>query len=274
VDILGILQERGLRFSLVTNGWELGGYLDTLGQRLAMLQHVSISIEGPNAPTHDGMRGPGSFERATAAARLCKAMGVPCAVRSTVTHSTPGHLDDLLALCNDLGAKALVLIPLMPTRRMAELGALPTPQDLQKVSAWACSRMCPTTPRVVLAAGYFTLDIARPCPSFACRSLFVTARGDISFCCQLAGNGDARSSGDLLGSLHRMSLSEAAERARRLAKSITSEKEALERSGRLTYLDRHPCWYCLRRFGKVGWLSAFPDSPWGADPHRTIEGAS
>ena len=269
-DMLHMLAERNLGFSLVTNGWNLEGFVRSLRPSPSLLRHLSISLDGPDAETHDGVRASGSFARATAAARVCRDVGAPFAIRMTITRASRPHLDRMLALSEMLGAKALVLIPLIPTQRTADAKLLPEPADLQAVAGWAADRPADAATRVVLAAGFFTLETARPCPSFTAESLFVTVRGDIVFCCQLVGDGERGA--DLLGHVHDTPLADAKAHARELADAITREKQAKARTGELGYLEHHPCWYCLKRFRRAGWLAAYPGSSWAADV-QCISGA-
>jgi MoaA/NifB/PqqE/SkfB family radical SAM enzyme len=271
-DILRMLSEKKLGFSLVTNGWKLEDFLRALGSDMPLLRRLSISLDGPDAEAHDAVRGAGSFARATGGARLCKDMGVEFSLRMTVTKASPPYLDRMLALGETLGAEALVLIPVIPTRRMAEAGLLPEPADLHSVAAWAADRKHNNGTHVVLAAGYFTLEIARPCPSFTGESLFVSAQGDICFCCQLLG--DKVKSDDVLGHVAETSLVRARQRSRKLAEALVREKEAKRSAGKLGYLEYHPCWYCLKRFGRAEWLAAFPGTSWAGDVRSLSQAVS
>jgi hypothetical protein len=49
------------------------------------------------------------------------------------------------------------------------------------------------------------------------------------------------------------------------------EKEKIQRlaEGNLGNLDYYPCWYCLKYFKKVNWLTQFPDNPWSQDILRS-----
>jgi len=45
-----------------------------------------------------------------------------------------------------------------------------------------------------------------------------------------------------------------------------AQEKGRKAAGRsLGFLDHHPCWYCLKRFGKVNWMGSFPDTCWGTD---------
>ncbi len=264
-DILRILEERGLSFSLVTNGWHFEELFPVLRPYREHLRSLSFSLDGPDEATHDSVRGAGSFRRVLAAARLCTREGIPFGLRLTVAPAALARLEAVRQLAGRMGAAALMLMPLLPTPRMAEAGLLPTPQELAQVSAWVCARRAHSGPRLVLTVGFFALEVARPCLSLAGEFLMMTTRGDASFCCHLADYGGSDDRSDLLGNLDAISLAEAARRARVLGRALAEEKEARRHGGELGVLDHHPCWYCLKRFGKVEWLREFPGSPWAQD---------
>jgi hypothetical protein len=44
-----------------------------------------------------------------------------------------------------------------------------------------------------------------------------------------------------------------------------AERRRRGATGRLTPLDDCACWYCLKRFGKVDWLRARPETDWARD---------
>ncbi len=264
--VIGRIAGRDLSFSLITNGQDFAGIHPVLVRHRNRLRHLAFSLEGPDAATNDRVRGKGTFDRVMQAAATCAKSELPFSIRITLTKASVPLLDAMRQTATDAGARALVLIPLLPTRRTAEAGLIPEPQDLQAVSAWALAEdERAAGVRIVLAAGFFTLNPACACASLAGRFLFVTARGEAAFCCHLADYADATDRDDILGDLRTISLADAARRARDLGRALVEQKRARQAGGELTFAEHHPCWYCLKHFRKAPWLVEYRHTFWGRD---------
>jgi MoaA/NifB/PqqE/SkfB family radical SAM enzyme len=264
-EIVDILRHRGLRFTLVSNAWNFGAFRAQLLRYPEVLGCIAFSLDGAVAEVHDGNRGAGSYERVVAAASFCRREQIPFGFRMTLTRANLSQIRGVAHLAERLGATDLALLPLMPTRRTAERGYLLSPGDLSHIVTEAHTLRRRVGPRIVLTAGYFTTDPLRPCPAFAGESMFITSRGAISVCCHLADYADGEGSDDIVADLRDVSLAEAASRVRKRVACVAQEKAQKVKAHSLGFLDHHPCWYCLKRFGKVNWMRSFPDTDWGRD---------
>jgi hypothetical protein len=104
---------------------------------------------------------------------------------------------------------------------------------------------------------------------FACCSFqgdaTVDFQGNLIFCCNMThitqGDGKPGVFGaELLADLKQESLQEGMKRHFQLLGQLMAARLAeVERLNDLTY---HPCYWCLKYFGKFEWLHDFPDSPW------------
>ena len=260
------IADHGLSFSLITNGQDFARIHPVLMRHRDRLRHLAFSLEGPDAATNDRVRGPGTFDRVMEAAAMCAKAGHPFSIRTTLTTASIYRLDAMRHTAAEAGAETLVLIPLLPTRRTAEADLIPGPRELQAVSAWASAEdeRAPGI-RIILAAGFFSLNPACACASLAGRFLFVTARGEAAFCCHLADYADATDRDDVLGDLRTISLADAARRAGDLAHALGEQKRARQAAGELTFAEHHPCWYCLKHFRKAPWLIEYRQTFWGRD---------
>ncbi len=85
-DFLGLVLERPFRFSLNTNAVEMtaenAAALAKAGQRLTS---VMAGLDGPDAPTHDALRGTGVFAGAVLGIRTALGAGLPVITNCTVT---------------------------------------------------------------------------------------------------------------------------------------------------------------------------------------------
>lgn len=109
------------------------------------------------------------------------------------------------------------------------------------------------------------------CDAFKGDHVNVDYQGNAVFCCTLSHPADDSRPGELgeepPADLKRESLGVAIGKAKHLAARLTEERLMATDAGQLTELDHFPCWWCLRRFGRLGWLQSFPDSPWWSSDH-------
>ncbi len=70
----------------------------------AGISHLSFSLDGPDAETHDSFRGvPGSFERTLQAVSDAKGAGLTVQLNTTVTRRNAGRLEEMATLVDGLG---------------------------------------------------------------------------------------------------------------------------------------------------------------------------
>ncbi len=106
--------EMGLRPALATNG-TLITKENAARIKKAGIARVSISLDGWDAQSHDSFRGvAGSYDAALRGARLLKDAGVEFQFNTTITKRNVERMDDILALAEKEGARALHLFMLVP----------------------------------------------------------------------------------------------------------------------------------------------------------------
>jgi radical SAM protein with 4Fe4S-binding SPASM domain len=81
IDIMRRAHEAGLEVTLFSNGMLIPRYIDDL---VEVADVVQISVDGPNAETHDAIRGRHSFRRAMRAIRLLLDAGMDTRVSTTI----------------------------------------------------------------------------------------------------------------------------------------------------------------------------------------------
>jgi radical SAM protein with 4Fe4S-binding SPASM domain len=111
---------RGIRMALSTNGTLITG---DVARRLKEcgIGYAGISLDGAQARTHDRFRNSqGSFERTIAAFTHCRAAGLRCGVRVTLTRENVAELEALIDLALALGASRFCLYWLVPSGRGIE----------------------------------------------------------------------------------------------------------------------------------------------------------
>jgi len=79
---------------------------------------MALSLDGPDAPTHDGFRGvAGSFERTLFGLRHARRIGLETQVNTTVTRHNVMHLAEIAARVAEVGARLWSVFFLVPMGR-------------------------------------------------------------------------------------------------------------------------------------------------------------
>jgi MoaA/NifB/PqqE/SkfB family radical SAM enzyme len=264
--ILELLEDRGLGYTLVSNGWNLGRLIALVAEGRRPPSRMSLSLDGGDADAHDLNRRPGSFSRVLAASETCRRERIPFGYRTTLLNRNVEHLPELVTLATEQGAEELALMPLIPTPASVREDQLPPPGRLLRIPAEVARLQRGTPVRLVLTAGHFSWELLEPCPALAERALFLTSRGELSLCCHLAGHEADGTDADLVVRLEETSLREGAAALRARAAELRDLKLLRRDEGELGLLDYFPCWFCLKHFGKVEWLRGDPGHPWLGDP--------
>lgn len=131
-------RRRGLDIALATNGTLVGR--DMAG-RIAHqgFRRVSISLDGPDAATHDRFRRvPGAFDQAVDGFIHLKELGVSMQVNTTVTVHNRARLEEIYELVRKLGADAWHLFLLVPVGCGLEIAptAQLAPRDYEEILFW------------------------------------------------------------------------------------------------------------------------------------------
>ena len=129
--------QRGFRVVMATNGTL---FTEKIVQKTkeSGIQRVSISLDGPDAESHDAFRMvKGSFEGSLHGIELLKKGGIEFQINTTVTQVNLHLLPDILRLAVTLGAVAHHLFLLVPTGRGKELQNQEiSPLDYEKTLHW------------------------------------------------------------------------------------------------------------------------------------------
>jgi MoaA/NifB/PqqE/SkfB family radical SAM enzyme len=127
----------GLRMVMAVNGTLL---TPEIARRLveAGVQRLSISIDGPDAASHDAFRGqPGAFAGALAGMEAAKAANLPFQINTTITRTNLPWIERIYRLAQDLGAVAHHIFLLVPTGRGRALtGEIITAAEYEEVLHW------------------------------------------------------------------------------------------------------------------------------------------
>ena len=120
-EIAAYGDQKGLRMVLATNGTLVDGEVAAKLIRSG-IRRVSVSIDGPDAESHDAFRGvPGAFAGAMTGIEAMKRVGLEYQINTTITRANLPRIRQIHNLAHDLGAAAHHIFLLVPTGRGKEL---------------------------------------------------------------------------------------------------------------------------------------------------------
>ena len=118
----------GLVVSITTNGWwlerrapELDGKVDA----------VRVSLDGPDAMSHDRWRGKGSFARAISGLRLAIKLAIPVQVQTVAMRSTVSRLQEVVNVAAAEGANGVTILQMLPIGEGVALASQELLSDLE-----------------------------------------------------------------------------------------------------------------------------------------------
>jgi len=155
----------GLRMVLATNGTTLSPSA-ALGLKEAVIQRVSVSVDGASASTHDAFRGvSGAFEGALRGIEFCKSVGIPVQINTTIARHNIGEIEQIMSFAVGIGACALHLFLLVPTgcgKELAESEMI-SADEYEQVLNWLyeTSRTSPIQLKATCAPHYFRIAAQR-----------------------------------------------------------------------------------------------------------------
>lgn len=99
VALCATAREAGIRAAVVSNGQRIAEDPSLLAE----LDELVLSIDGPDAASHDAQRGAGSHARVVRAIDAAQARGIPVFAVMVVTRATVDRLEEMLAWCEARG---------------------------------------------------------------------------------------------------------------------------------------------------------------------------
>ncbi|MFB6151926.1 MAG: radical SAM protein [Haloarculaceae archaeon] len=136
VELVEYGTERGLIVSLTPSGTENLDAEEIEALADAGLKRIALSLDGPDAESHDAFRGEaGSFEATMEAAEAARAAGIPLQINTTVCGSTVDDLPAIRDRVADLGAVLWSVFFLVPVGRGRILEQI-SPDRAEVVMSW------------------------------------------------------------------------------------------------------------------------------------------
>lgn len=117
-DLMATLTSAGCVVSVTTNGWHLQRRAEALAEQV---DAVRVSLDGPDAESHDRWRGPGSFRRAVAGVRAAVAHAIPTQLQTVLMDSTRGNAQRMVDVAAQLGVDSVTFLQMLPIGEGAAL---------------------------------------------------------------------------------------------------------------------------------------------------------
>jgi MoaA/NifB/PqqE/SkfB family radical SAM enzyme len=179
--ILARARTLGISCDVSTNASRIDA--DTAGTLAGLgLDMVHVSLDGPDAASHEAVRGKGTFAPSLTGLRLLVAAGVPVRVGCVVHARNEGLIPAMAAFCADLGAGSVVFSRMEPVGRMRGRPTLVTALDDEAIRAEVAQAADAHRTRIAIS---HNLDApgggCGTCPG-GDRFAFVDHRGRVSPC--------------------------------------------------------------------------------------------
>ena len=136
-EIAAYGDRKGLRMVLATNGTLVDGQV--AGRMLrAGIRRVSVSLDGPDAASHDAFRGvPGAFAGALAGIEAMRGAGMEFQINTTITRANLAEIRRIHSLAHELGAAAHHIFLLVPTGRGKQMASQAiAPLEYEETLGW------------------------------------------------------------------------------------------------------------------------------------------
>jgi MoaA/NifB/PqqE/SkfB family radical SAM enzyme len=158
LELVRLLQAGGrCAVSITTNGWLLARRAAELA---GVADAVRVSLDGPEAYSHDAWRGEGSFRRAMEGIEACTRLGIPVQIQTVLMASNQHRAQAMVRLASDAGACGLTFLQMLPIGEGAALVEREALTD-EEAGALVAALEVPPGPHVRLrereAAGGFTV---------------------------------------------------------------------------------------------------------------------
>ncbi len=136
-ELIRYATDKGLRCVFSPNGTLITA---ETAQKIceAGIKRCSISLDGPDAASHDDFRGvPGAFDASLRGIEFLKAAGVEFQINTTVTRNNLSSFKQIFTLCEQLGAAAWHIFLLVPMGRASSLAdQVITAEEYEDVLHW------------------------------------------------------------------------------------------------------------------------------------------
>jgi MoaA/NifB/PqqE/SkfB family radical SAM enzyme len=194
----------GYEWHFVSNGQHTEPYLPLLQKYRDKVTHVTLSIDGATARTHDDIRErKGAFERVTTAAREYVAAGFLLKINSSLNQKNKSEVQGLITLADELGATELKLGGTIPAPWNGHL--VLSDEESFEIYEQVNTLREKTKLKIKTTSNLYTRGGVNFCSNLNLHGISINSRGQLIFCC------DTINEGAVIGSLREHSFSKLVE---------------------------------------------------------------
>jgi MoaA/NifB/PqqE/SkfB family radical SAM enzyme len=183
-EIVDTIVRYGYKWSFGSNGQKTEPYLFLMERYRNQLTHVTLSIDGARALTHDLIRNKrGSFKNVIAAARLYVEHGYRLQISVCLNQINKLEVVEILELAEDLGATSIRFGGLIPDSQNMhlQLGDEESQRLYQKIIAFRDKSKL----RIDTGCALYTRGGVNFCNNLNLRNLTFDEFGQLMFCCDI-----------------------------------------------------------------------------------------
>jgi MoaA/NifB/PqqE/SkfB family radical SAM enzyme len=238
--VIELISSAGYSWHFVTNGIESDPYLKVIDKHQLQPGHVTLSLDGTTADTHDQNRNrKGAFDRALSSAQIYREKNIPLHIAMTINRNNIDQVEDMFLLAQEMGADSL---------HFGGTISVPWNQDL----VLSDRESVKIYKRIEQIEDDFGFDVTKGsalntrgginhCNILNLSNLTFNTKGELLFCCDTVGNGAG------LGSLHEQEISELILNWLQTSANLQKERAKQIASGQMGK-GFDTCYYCNRFF--------------------------
>ncbi len=251
-ELIKMIVDNKLSFSIVTNGWLFKEYIDFLKQYKRNIAFIAFSLESTEKNFHDSLRKPGSFDRLMEDFQLCRQYKIPF---RTITALTTANYDKILELGIFLKRQKpshVVFTTMIPCPRTEQNKLVLDAEKRQEIFLTLQGLANVLKLPVVIAADIRAESNLHLCRFMKLMDISIDAESNIVHCCELAGyDFDSVAAKSKVTSLKDKSFEQGlATLSEHIHKSICARIKDYENCSDTDHIDFNSCFYCVNKFLK------------------------
>lgn len=269
-EMVDRIAHHGYSWFITTNGTLLDRLKKLLSDpaRRSRCLSISLSLDGGKEETNDFIRGPGVFRKVMKAISYLKAKGVPICLKTSVNTLNIGEMEELVNLSSKLGAEVIEFSQMHPTPELIRRKMILPRERWAEVNREVGRLQNIYRTRVGMCAGSrCTLTFAQ-CAALQMNDIHFDFDGNLSACCVLPNYRGQGPGGrkDIAGNLRDKDFWDLHSRLIGILAGVNQAKIRKIKNNSMTESDYYPCIFCLKHFGKLGWLKELdPQNEWISD---------
>jgi len=265
----------GYSWFITTNGVLLDRLADLLSApaRKSKCLSISLSLDGATPETNDFIRAPGVFKKVMRAIAYLKAKGVSICLKYTVNTLNFGEMEEFVSLSSKIGVEVVEFSQLHPTPEPVRRKLILPRNRWNEVDREVERLRRIYRLHVNMCAGSRCNLTFAQCAAMQMNDIHFDFDGNMSACCVLPNyRGQGMSGeGDIAGNLRDHDFWDLHYRLIGILAQLNHAKIHKIKNNSMAEADYYPCIFCLKHFGKLGWLKELdPQNEWIVEDGRKV----